>query len=214
MNALTHTILRTASVSLLAGLMAASAMAADRKAAAKTAAPASVAAAAAAAPQLKLASSELTFQVKQMGVPVEGKFKRFEADVKWNAKALDQSSVAFTIDLTSATMGQPMIDSELGKPTWLDSKRTGSASFKSQQVKALSGNQFEVTGTLTLKGVAQVLKFPITVAAGPAGTSVVSGQVQIKRQDFRIGDGEWNDPSMVSSEVGVRFKLAFTGLVL
>jgi polyisoprenoid-binding protein YceI len=48
---------------------------------------------------------------------------------------------------------------------------------------------------------------PITLAAG-----VASGSVAIKRLDFKIGDGEWADTSMVANDVTVKFKLAFAGL--
>jgi hypothetical protein len=30
--------------------------------------------------------------------------------------------------------------------------------------------------------------------------------------DFRIGDGEWNDVSIVANDVAVHFKLALTGI--
>jgi polyisoprenoid-binding protein YceI len=41
---------------------------------------------------------------------------------------------------------------------------------------------------------------------------VASGSVAIKRLDFKIGDGEWADTSMVANDVTVKFKLAFAGL--
>ena len=34
----------------------------------------------------------------------------------------------------------------------------------------------------------------------------------IKRLEFKIGEGEWADTSMVADEVQVKFKLALTGL--
>ena len=48
---------------------------------------------------------------------------------------------------------------------------------------------------------------PITLSSG-----VASGAVAIKRLDFKIGDGEWADTSMVANDVTVKFKLAFSGL--
>ncbi|HEY8707668.1 MAG TPA: polyisoprenoid-binding protein, partial [Burkholderiaceae bacterium] len=44
------------------------------------------------------------------------------------------------------------------------------------------------------------------------GTSTATGGFTIKRLEFRIGDGEWADTSLVANEVQVRFKLVLTGL--
>jgi polyisoprenoid-binding protein YceI len=41
---------------------------------------------------------------------------------------------------------------------------------------------------------------------------VAAGAVPIKRLDFKIGDGEWADTSVVANDVIVKFKLSFTGI--
>ena len=52
---------------------------------------------------------------------------------------------------------------------------------------------------------------PVTVTqAGSA--SMATGSFSIKRLDFRIGDGEWADTSMVANDVQVKFKLALSGM--
>ena len=38
------------------------------------------------------------------------------------------------------------------------------------------------------------------------------GQFAVKRLEFKVGDGEWADTSMVADEVQVRFKLAIVGI--
>ena len=39
-----------------------------------------------------------------------------------------------------------------------------------------------------------------------------TGTFTIKRLDFKIGEGEWADTSMVANDVQVKFKLAVTGV--
>jgi polyisoprenoid-binding protein YceI len=52
---------------------------------------------------------------------------------------------------------------------------------------------------------------PITVTqSGPVTTA--TGVFTIKRLDFKIGEGEWADTSMVANDVQVKFKLAVTGV--
>ena len=40
----------------------------------------------------------------------------------------------------------------------------------------------------------------------------LSGDVVIKRLDFKIGEGEWADTSMVANDVQVKFKLLLSGV--
>jgi len=158
--------------------------------------------------------SELLFVSRQMGVPVEGRFRRFSADMAFDPARLASSHIRFSVDLASATMGAREIDVELPKPVWFDAARFPQAQFQSSAIRALGGGRFEVSGQLTIKGVAQPLVFPVVLsqAAGPAGTTLATGQFAIKRLAFRIGDQEWSDTSMVADEVQVRFKLGLKGI--
>ncbi len=46
--------------------------------------------------------------------------------------------------------------------------------------------------------------------AGP--TTTATGAFAIKRNDYKIGEGEWTDTSQVADEVQVKFKIALTGV--
>jgi len=173
--------------------------------------PAPKVAAAAAAPQLLAAQSELTFATKQMGVPVEGRFKRFDAKLAFDPKKPEAGSVAFNIDLGSATLGAPEFDAELAKPAWFDSKKLPQATFQSTAIKALGGGKFEIAGKLSIKGQSRELSVPISLSQA-AGTCTATGAFVLKRLEFKIGEGDWADTSMVANEVQVKFKLAFSGV--
>ncbi len=194
----------TAALLLSLGLISAPALAQKPKAA--PAAPA-----AAAAPALVAAQSDLSFVSKQMGVPVDGKFKRFEAQLGFDPKKAEAGKVQFTIDLASVTLGDPMLDAELAKPAWFDSKKLGQASFVSSAIKPLGGNRFEVAGKLSLKGLQRDINVPIALAQDK-GLTTATGSFVLKRLDFKIGDGEWSDTSMVANEVTVKLKLVFSGV--
>lgn len=151
--------------------------------------------------------SEVAFTFKQMGVPVDGKFKKFEGQLDFDAKKPEAGKIAFTVDLGSVSLGDPSFDKELAAPTWFDTKRNGKATFVSSSIKATGPGKYDVAGKLTIKGAARDVVVPIVLAGG-----VASGSVPIKRLDFKIGDGEWADTSIVANDVTVKFKLAFTGL--
>lgn len=173
--------------------------------------PAAAAPAPAAAPQLQAAGSELLFVSRQMGVPVEGRFKKFDAQLSFDPKKPEAGRVAFTIDLASASIGAPEFDAELGKAAWFDSKRLPQASFQSSAIKALGGGKFEVSGKLSLKGQTRDLSVPISLSQA-GGITTANGSFVLKRLEFKIGDGEWADTAMVANEVQVKFKLLFSGV--
>ncbi|HEY8880700.1 MAG TPA: YceI family protein [Roseateles sp.] len=163
--------------------------------------------AAQAAATLQPEKSDLSFTFKQMGVPVDGKFKKFEAQLDFDAKKPEAGKIAFTVDLGSVSLGDPAFDKELAGSPWFDTKRNGKATFVSSGIKPTGPGKYDVAGKLTIKGASRDVVVPITLASG-----VASGSVAIKRLDFKIGDGEWADTSMVANDVTVKFKLAFSGI--
>ena len=161
--------------------------------------------------QLQQAQSELAFTSRQMGVPVDGRFKRFDAQLAFDPKKPETGKVGFTIDLASVSMGAPELEAELAKAPWFDSKKLPQAQFQSTAVKAAGPGRFDVAGKLTLKGQTRDISVPITLAQA-GGLSTASGSFVLKRLEFKIGDGEWADTSMVANDVQIKFKLVFKGI--
>lgn len=157
--------------------------------------------------------SQIVFVSKQMGVPVEGTFKKFDAQVAFDPKKPEGGTVALQIDTASAGFGVPMSDAELPKAPWFDAAHFPQASFQSSAIKALGDGKFEMAGKLTIKGVARSVTVPVGIAAAPGGGNyaVATGSFTIQRLDFKVGDGEWTDTSVVGNEVQVRFKLTLAG---
>lgn len=153
------------------------------------------------------AQSEIAFVSKQMGVPVEGKFKKFDAQIAFDPQKPETSHVALTIDIGSATIGVPETDAELPKPAWFNAIKFPQATFASTAIKAAGANKFDVSGKLTIKGESQNVVIPVNLTPQGANTWA-NGSFTIKRLAFKIGEGEWADTSMVADDVQVKFKLA------
>ena len=160
---------------------------------------------------LQAAGSEIAFTTRQMGVPVEGKFGKFNARVVLDPKKPEAGSVAFTIDTGSARFGSAELDAEVPKATWLNVPKFPQASFQSTSIKAAGAGKFEVTGRLTIKDATQNVVVPVQVVQAGAN-STATGSFSIKRLAFKVGDGEWSDTSLLADDVQVRFKLALIGL--
>ncbi|MDO9604154.1 YceI family protein [Hydrogenophaga sp.] len=156
------------------------------------------------------AQSEVSFVSRQMGVPVEGKFKTFSAQVAFDPAKLATSQIAFTVDTGSADISREA-NAELPKATWFNVAAFPKATFQSSSIKRLDATKFEVTGKLSIKGLSSDVVVPVTLAQNGA-TTTATGAFPIKRLAFRIGEKEWADTSMVADEVQVKFKIALTGV--
>ena len=157
------------------------------------------------------AQSEIAFTSKQMGVPVDGTFRKFDAQVAFDPKKPEAAKIAFTVDLASASLGAPETEAELAKADWFNTKLFPQATFQSSAVKALGGGRYEVSGKLVIKSATRDVVVPVTIAQA-AGTTTASGTFAIKRLDYKIGDGDWKDTSLVADPVQVKFKLVLTGV--
>lgn len=156
------------------------------------------------------AQSQVTFVAKQLGVPLDGQFKRFSAQTAFDPKAPQTSKIAFTVELGSVALNADA-DAELPKPEWFSAVKFPKATFQSTAIKAVGPGRFEVAGKLAIKGTARDLVVPVTLSQAN-GLSTATGGFTLKRLDFKIGEGEWADTSVVANEVQVKFKLVLQGV--
>ena len=163
--------------------------------------------------QRVVAGSEIGFTTKQMGVPVDGKFSKFSAQIALDPKKPETGSVAFNIDTGSARFGSAELDAEVPKATWLNVPKFPQATFQSSAIKGAGPGKFDVTGKLTIKGSVRDVVVPVQVtqAAGNS-TATGTGSFTIKRLEFKVGEAEWADTSMLANDIVVRFKLVLAGL--
>ena len=161
--------------------------------------------------KLNPAQSEIAFTSKQMGVPVDGKFKKFDAQVAFDPKKPEAAKISFVIDLASVSLGTAETEAEVFKPDWFSTKLFPQATFASTTVKSAGAGKFEVAGKLTIKGVSRDVVVPVTISQASGNTAAV-GSFTMKRLDFKIGDGDWGDTSLVANDVLVKFKLNLTGV--
>lgn len=150
--------------------------------------------------------SSVTFGYKQMGVAMDGKFKKLTGQINFDPSKLNAAKAKLEIDLASVDTGSEEADQELAGKTWFNTAAFPKASFELVQIKSIAANQFEAVGKLTIKGktVDQkvVLKY---VAQGTLG--VFSGNFVIHRADFAIGEGSWSKFDVVANDIQVHFSL-------
>lgn len=160
----------------------------------------------ASAQQLLPEKSFVRFVSKQMNVPVEGIFRKFTAQIAWNAAKPEASTARIELEPGSIELGMEDINKEARGKDWFDTAAQPKASFVSNAVKALGGGRFESAGKLTIKGRTRDV-VAVFSAKPEAGGMLFEGAFPIKRLEFGIGEGSWGDPNVVANEVEIRFRL-------
>jgi len=153
------------------------------------------------------ARSNVSAVFKQMDVPVESPFKKFSAQIDYDAAHPEKASARVDIDTASMDIGTPEYNREIAKKEWFNSAQFPKASFVSSAIRPAGAGKLNVTGKLTIKGRTQDVSFPLSVKP-EGGKQVFEGQLPIKRLAFNIGEGEWKDTSMVADEVVIKFRVA------
>ncbi len=151
---------------------------------------------------------QIEFIVKEMGVPVSGTFKRFDAAVDIDRLQPRKSSVNMRIDIGSLSTGNDEADALAVGPDWLDKAHAPYATFKSASIRELGNGRYEATGTLNIHNKEHGFVIPFTAADQVGGKTVVTSEFTIKRSDFAIGGGEWNEGDVVAPEVLVKVRFA------
>ncbi len=167
---------------------------------------ASMAASGIAFAQVDAAKSTVTATSKQMNVPVEGKFKKFDAKVSFDPAKPSAGSAHLTVDVGSYDLGDDSYNEQVRGKEWFDTKTYPSATFVSSAIAPAGAGKFTVTGTLTIKGKSQNVSFPMTIGQQGA-EQTFDGALPISRLKFDVGTGEWKDTSTVADEVTIKFHI-------
>src|SRR4051812_49784203 len=95
-----------------------------------------------------------------MGVAVDGKFRKFAADLAFDPAKPQAAHAKLDVDLASVDAGSADADQEVAGREWFNTKSFPKASFVSSSVKPLGGNRYEVAGKLSIKGPTPRITIP------------------------------------------------------
>jgi len=156
--------------------------------------------------QIQADKSAISFVYKQMGVSMDGHFRKFAAQLSFDPAKPAAAKAILDVDLASVDAGSSDADQEIAGKQWFNTKAFPTAHFESGSVKALGNNRYEVAGKLTIKGRTQDIVAPATFT--PQGNSgVFDGSFTLRRGDFAIGEGAWSAFDIVANDIQVKFRI-------
>jgi polyisoprenoid-binding protein YceI len=149
--------------------------------------------------------SKMGFSFKQMGVAMDGHFAKVSAALNFDPAKPEQAKASIEVDLTSIDTGSGEADQEVVGKAWFNTAAFPKAVFVAKQIKQIAPNQYEVLGSLSIKGHSRDIKSALKLS--PQGkSSVLSGSFTLQRADFAIGEGMWSKFDVVANDIQVNFQ--------
>ena len=138
--------------------------------------------------------SEATFQVRHLITKVRGRFADFAGTITFNEAQPAQSSVSFEIQAASIDTSTPDRDAHLRSDDFFAVDKYPTITFESTGITAAGGNDYQVAGNLTMRGVTKPITIPVTLlgtAVDPWGNQKLAfeGELTINRKDYGLN---WN----------------------
>lgn len=150
--------------------------------------------------------SALNFVSKQMGVPVNGRFPKFTAQIAFDPAKPEAGKVNLSIDLAAIDAGSKDANDEVVGKEWFNVRMFPTATFTSTGMKSTGGGKYEVAGTLAVKGKSKPVTATFTLKR-EGSNGIFEGGFTLKRIDYAIGEGSWTDVSMVANDVQINFRI-------
>ena len=153
-------------------------------------------------------SSSIEFTGTLAGGDFTGRFPRFVAAVVFDPANLAGSRFRVTIETGSANTAEADRDVALAGSDFFAASRWPTATYDADQFATTGSGQYQARGKLTIRGIARDV--PVTFTFKPTAdgrSAMLSGHASVRRLDFGVGQGEWQDTKWLGDEVRVRFEL-------
>jgi polyisoprenoid-binding protein YceI len=155
------------------------------------------------------ARSTVNIVFKQLNVPVDAKFRKFNAQIDFDSAKPEAAKANMEIDIAGFDLGEAEYNREVLKKEWFNAAQFPKATFAATSIKPAAAGQYDVIGKLTIKGKTGDVRFPMTVKKEGAA-QIFEGALPIKRLTYNIGEGDWKDTDMVADEVVIKFHVVAT----
>ena len=151
--------------------------------------------------------SKVGFVATYDEIPFEGRFEDFDADISFDPRALDQATFNVNVAVASVNSDSPDRDEGMLEQDWFDVTQHPNSSFTSTTFAKLEGtDRYEVMGDLRIKGITKPVTLVFTWEASEKSVRLF-GQTHVKRTDFKVGTGDWEDDDTIGFDVQIVFDL-------
>lgn len=146
------------------------------------------------------AASSLGFKGSYQGDPFEGRFKSFDATIRYDANQLAEAKFDVAVDLASVDTENAERDDTLAGSDFFDTGRFPKARFVTDSFSKGADGGVVASGKLTIRDRTQPVTLNVKFA-DREGSATLDVDTVLRRADFGLGNGsDWSD---VGAEVPV-----------
>jgi polyisoprenoid-binding protein YceI len=144
-----------------------------------------------------------------------GRTSKVTGSVKFDP-ATRKASGNFTVDVSSIKTGIDLRDEHMRSPMWLNAEKHKTITFKSTKIKYEKGDNYTITGKLTLHGVTKEIKVKAVLKhLAESSKSTAAGfkgdVLQVKSTfNFKMSDYGIKIPDMAAAKVNDSVKINIT----
>ena len=160
------------------------------------------------------AHSSVYFDIRHTYAIVRGQFNDFSGTVQFDSDNLEVGQVSFEVKTKSVDTGIPNRDNHLRSDEFFAAKKFPAMRFESTGVKQKEGNQYTLTGNLTIKGKTNKIDIPLAYF-GTRENPLKRGQMvagfearfSIDRLDYQVGTGKYVEMGVIGKKVEILIAL-------
>ncbi|HMQ28552.1 MAG TPA: YceI family protein, partial [Acidimicrobiales bacterium] len=148
--------------------------------------------------------SYVSFLGKSSIVDHEGAFDEYTFELTTDTTShadLEKATIVATIDIDSARTDADGLTGHLKKADFFDVENYPTATFTSTKIVSKGGNQYEVTGDLTVKGQTKTVVMQAEIT-----DDYLRGTFEMPRKEFGVGNDSYGD-KLLNDTVPVEVKL-------
>lgn len=140
-----------------------------------------------------------------MGESTPINFSESSVDANLDSNSPESSSLSANLPTSSVTSPNMQVQGSLPEPEWFDSENHPEATFVSSKISSSGELQFDVEGTLTIKGITQPHSFTLTITESEGGKTA-SGEFIVDRMGYQLGLDSQPTDEYVGKDVTIAFE--------
>lgn len=152
--------------------------------------------------------SKLKFAIEARMIGAEGIFHKYAVKADVDEKALENTKLEVTIDMSTIDTNAEGRDRHLKTPDFFDVAKFPESKIVVKSIKKISDTNYEGDGEITMHGVTKSVKLPARVLINEGGILRFRGQVDLNRKDFGMtydrGPNKIEDTATVTYEFNLR----------
>lgn len=159
------------------------------------------------------AGTRVGFTAYQMGQPVAGRFRTYEATIAFSPDDPAGSTARVVIDVASVDSGSDQRDTAIRSADFLAVDAFPQGVFEASAFEKRDDGTYAARGRLTLKGVTREVTLPFELGiteTAEGHRAVARGAITINRFDFGIGSRESEYAGVVGEQVEIQIAVTAT----